>query len=64
MVYIDPENLGWLPYVKSWAQNIPQNVLLPEHMKFLMGLFTRYLPPIMKYVKKYGAVSIHQVHFY
>ena len=45
MVYVDPKNLGYLPYVWRWLQMRPE-----AEAAALQPLFDKYLPPLVDFV--------------
>jgi dynein heavy chain len=60
MVYVDPEEIKWLPYVRSWLSNL--DVTLPEDsIKYIENLFNTYLEAAFTFVKKNCVCAIHQV---
>lgn len=63
MVYIDPDELKWLPFVKSWAAKLPEKFSLinEEIHEFIIQLFETYLELGLAHSKKHYEYSIHQV---
>ncbi|CAH1104335.1 unnamed protein product, partial [Psylliodes chrysocephalus] len=61
MVYVDTEEIRWFPYVKSWMASIPDTLINPEMKEFILGLFNNYVDKGLKYLKRHGHASIHQV---
>lgn len=61
MVYVDPDDLGWLPLVDSWKASDVQSKLTAEQMEFLYSLFVKYFDKHLKWANKYGTYMIHQV---
>lgn len=61
MVYVDSEELKWLPYVKSWLNTINENLLNDESKEFLLELFKSYVQDGLDFVKKNCVYAIHQV---
>nr|CAK6928266.1 unnamed protein product [Fasciola hepatica] len=45
MVYLDPSNLGYMPYWTSWISGVQSNV-----KQYLEALFNKYVPVIMDYL--------------
>ncbi|XP_012153033.2 dynein heavy chain at 16F [Megachile rotundata] len=43
MVYVDPMELKWMPYVKSWVTTLPEATIKPEHQAQILDLFDNYL---------------------
>ncbi|CAI2733353.1 unnamed protein product [Schistosoma spindalis] len=60
MVYVDSEDLGWLPYVKSWIKTIEEK-LTPYVIEYIMNLFTKYVDPFMNFVMTKCTTIIPQV---
>lgn len=62
MVYIDPEDLKWLPYVRSWLQYLPSvSPIQAEYIPFIDGLFVGYVQNGLDFIKNYCTFSTHQV---
>ncbi|KAI8801429.1 dynein heavy chain and region D6 of dynein motor-domain-containing protein [Cladochytrium replicatum] len=60
MVYMDPTNLGWKPFVNSWARKLPKFV--PNELKELfLGLCDTYMGLGLKYIRKFCKESIPSV---
>ncbi|KAK9408021.1 dynein heavy chain 6 axonemal [Crotalus adamanteus] len=60
MVYIDPEELKWMPYVKTWMAGLEEK-LNEETRTYLFELFSRYIEDGLKYVHKKCSQAISQV---
>ncbi|KAH0628434.1 hypothetical protein JD844_009589 [Phrynosoma platyrhinos] len=60
MVYIDPEDLKWIPYVKTWMAGLEEK-LNEETRTYLFELFCRYVEDGLKYVHKKCSQAIPQV---
>ncbi|CAH8627144.1 unnamed protein product [Schistosoma bovis] len=60
MVYVDSEDLGWLPYVKTWIKTIEEK-LTPYIMEYIMNLFIKYVDPFMNFVMTKCTTIIPQV---
>ncbi|CAH8871669.1 unnamed protein product [Trichobilharzia szidati] len=60
MVYVDPEDLGWLPYVKTWLKSI-EDKLVPHVVEYIMGLFEKYVDPFLQFVMNKCSAIIPQV---
>ncbi|XP_050800280.1 dynein axonemal heavy chain 6 isoform X6 [Gopherus flavomarginatus] len=60
MVYIDPEELKWVPYVQTWMAGLP-NKLNEEAKQHLFDLFCRYIDDGLKFVNKKCSQAIPQV---
>ncbi|XP_047672459.1 dynein axonemal heavy chain 6 isoform X2 [Tachysurus fulvidraco] len=60
MVYIDPEELKWLPYVQTWLTGLSDKV--PEPVRnYLMQLFVRYVENGLQFVLKHCTQAMAQV---
>ncbi|XP_031370421.1 dynein heavy chain 6, axonemal isoform X2 [Apis dorsata] len=42
MVYVDPIELKWMPYVKSWVEKFPDTILKSEYQQLIIELFEKY----------------------
>lgn len=53
MVYMTPEELGWIPYVRSWLPRCfpDESVLLQEHKELLAALFEATIEPALEKIK-------------
>ncbi|KAM6471116.1 dynein axonemal heavy chain 6 [Liasis olivaceus] len=60
MVYIDPDELKWIPYVKTWMAGLEEK-LNEETRTYLLELFSRYVEDGLKYVHKKCFQAILQV---
>ncbi|VDO49605.1 unnamed protein product, partial [Schistosoma margrebowiei] len=60
MVYVDSEDLGWLPYVKTWIKTIEEK-LTPYVIEYIMNLFIKYVDPFMNFVMTKCTTIIPQV---
>ncbi|XP_023013028.2 dynein heavy chain at 16F isoform X2 [Leptinotarsa decemlineata] len=61
MVYVDSEELKWLPYVKSWVAKLNENLLNQEMKEFMITLFEHAVENGFIFLKKHCSYSIHQV---
>ncbi|XP_030643583.1 dynein heavy chain 6, axonemal [Chanos chanos] len=60
MVYIDPEELKWMPYVQTWMSGLSEK--MPEAVRvYLLGLFEQYVNKGLQFVSKHCAQAIAQV---
>ncbi|CAM5115591.1 unnamed protein product [Eretmochelys imbricata] len=59
MVYIDPEELKWIPYVQTWMAGLAK--LNEEAKQHLFDLFCRYVDDGLKFVNKKCSQAIPQV---
>lgn len=61
MVYIDPLELGWRPLLDSWFNGFNETTL-PDLLKnYLEELFLTYYEDVLKFGRRNGEYSIHQV---
>lgn len=59
MVYIDPNELKWLPFVQSWLSKLSD---LQEDLKdFVLELFKRAVDRIFNHIAKHCDQGISQV---
>ncbi|XP_026666919.1 dynein heavy chain 6, axonemal [Ceratina calcarata] len=61
MVYVDPMELKWMPYVKSWIQKIPDTILKDEHRTQFIELFAKYFEDGLLFSKRTCYSPIAQV---
>ncbi|KAK5640059.1 hypothetical protein RI129_010870 [Pyrocoelia pectoralis] len=61
MVYIDPDELKWLPYVKSWSATLNERFLNQEMKEYVVGLFEYAVENGLVFMKRNCQHSIHQV---
>lgn len=66
MVYIDPEDLKFMPYVLSWLDRFLPKVALQEPLiVFIRMLFTNYMESGFNYIKKNHCLfAIPQVNIF
>lgn len=61
MVYIDPNEMGFLPFVRSWLEEgVEKNLFNQENSEFLYELF-HLLAEGLYFVNKKCRVGIYQV---
>ncbi|XP_053056801.1 dynein axonemal heavy chain 6 isoform X1 [Acinonyx jubatus] len=60
MVFVDPEELKWMPYVKTWMKNISKK-LNEETQEYILNLFQRYVDDGLYFVNKKCSQAIPQV---
>ncbi|KAK3507623.1 hypothetical protein QTP70_031174 [Hemibagrus guttatus] len=60
MVYIDPEELKWMPYVRTWLTGLSDKVVEPVRA-YLMELFERYVEKGLQFVSKRCIQAMAQV---
>ncbi|XP_030273772.1 dynein heavy chain 6, axonemal isoform X2 [Sparus aurata] len=60
MVYIDPDELKWMPYVQTWISGLGDK--LPDAVRtYLLELFEQYVEEGLQFVLKHGTQAIPQV---
>ncbi|KAM8878755.1 dynein axonemal heavy chain 6 isoform 3-T3 [Spinachia spinachia] len=60
MVYIDPNELKWMPYVQTWIKGLGTKFPGPVST-YLLELFELYVEKGLQFVLKYGTQAIPQV---
>ncbi|XP_055452394.1 dynein axonemal heavy chain 6 [Psammomys obesus] len=60
MVFVDPEELKWMPYVKTWMNRISEK-LNEETEEYLLNLFNRHVEEGLQFVNKKCSQAIPQV---
>ncbi|TGZ67987.1 hypothetical protein CRM22_004505 [Opisthorchis felineus] len=60
MVYVDSEELGWMPYVKTWLTGLLDKLTTPV-VDYLMNLFVNYVDPCLEFVTTQCTDVIPQV---
>ncbi|XP_036080207.1 dynein heavy chain 6, axonemal isoform X2 [Rousettus aegyptiacus] len=60
MVFVDPEELKWMPYVKTWMKRIKKK-LNEETEEYILNLFQRYVDDGLHFVNKKCSQAIPQV---
>ena len=61
MVYIDPEELGWRPFVKSWIMEKIPPAMKEATREYLYHLFDHYIDAGLKFSRKMCIQVIDQV---
>lgn len=63
MVYIDPAELGWLPCVRSWANQFKNDVIenSTELQNYILTLFETYVNKGFSFISKHCSAPIKQV---
>ncbi|XP_051801201.1 dynein axonemal heavy chain 6 isoform X2 [Acanthochromis polyacanthus] len=60
MVYIDPDELKWMPYVQTWISHLKAK--LPDPVcTYLLELFEQYVEKGLQFVQKHCTQAIRQV---
>ncbi|VDK35198.1 unnamed protein product [Taenia asiatica] len=55
MVYVDPDELGWLPYVKTWLNSLREK-LREAVLQYMLMLFEKFVEPALKVIMKMPTV--------
>ncbi|XP_076764569.1 dynein heavy chain at 16F [Xylocopa sonorina] len=61
MVYVDPTELKWMPFVKSWVETIPDNIVKNEHRLQIIELFQKYFEDGLVFCNRNCMFPIAQV---
>lgn len=61
MVYVDPSQLKWMPYVKSWVDKVPETYLNRDFHPMIIELFETYFESGLIFFKKNCEHAIAQV---
>ena len=64
MVYLDPGDLGWRPYVQTWMQTQMPSKITSATKDYLLGLFDAFVDVGLKFIRKQATQTIIQVHVY
>ena len=60
MVYVDPDELKWMPYVKTWMDMMGKRI--PDDSKvMLINLFQTYVEEGLQFASKKCSQAIPQV---
>lgn len=62
MVYVDPTELKWMPYVKSWLDTLPDALVKNEHRLQIIELFGKYFEEGLIFCRKNCVCPILQVY--
>ncbi|VEL07364.1 unnamed protein product [Protopolystoma xenopodis] len=60
MVYVDSQELGWLPYAKTWLNTVSEKLTTEIH-DYLLNLFERYVEQALQFVMTKCTSMIPQV---
>ncbi|XP_073425921.1 dynein axonemal heavy chain 12 [Dendrobates tinctorius] len=52
MIYLEPQQLGWAPLVKSWLNTLPDALKAKEHLALLEELFKWLVQPSLQFLRK------------
>ncbi|KAG7211512.1 hypothetical protein KM043_010780 [Ampulex compressa] len=61
MVYVDPTELKWMPYVKTWVQKLPDEIINDECRHTIIDLFAKYFEEGLLFFKRNCDHAIAQV---
>lgn len=61
MVYVDPTELKWLPYVKSWVNTLPEATIKEEYRLQIVELFETYFEEGLVFCHRNCVCPIGQV---
>ncbi|XP_004388305.1 dynein axonemal heavy chain 6 [Trichechus manatus latirostris] len=61
MVFVDPEELKWMPYVQTWMKSISKR-LNEETQEYILNLFQRYVDDGLNFIHKKCGQAIPQVN--
>ncbi|XP_075157385.1 dynein heavy chain at 16F [Haematobia irritans] len=61
MVYVDPDDLGWLPLLDSWKAGDIHNKIQSQQLAYLYDLFKSHFQTLLDLSKKHGSFVINQV---
>ncbi|XP_005385504.1 PREDICTED: dynein heavy chain 6, axonemal [Chinchilla lanigera] len=62
MVFVDPEELKWMPTVKTWMKGISKKCQLNEEtQEYILNLFQRYVDEGLNFINKKCNQAISQV---
>lgn len=60
MVYVDPEELKWMPYVKTWINKFNDQIS-EETKEYILSLFSKYVEVGLRFVSKKCVQTMIQV---
>nr|XP_034190797.1 dynein heavy chain 6, axonemal [Osmia lignaria] len=61
MVYVDPIQLKWMPYVKSWVVTLPEDSVKAEYQTQIINLFETYFDAGLVFCSRNCTYPIGQV---
>jgi dynein heavy chain len=61
MVYIDSNDLGWRPYMRTWLEGLDNELVTPLMKDFLSDLFDAYVEDGLRFVNKNCKQMMQQV---
>ena len=60
MVYVDPDELSWVPLVRTWLDTVG-NKFSKETKEYIFGLFDKYLEDAFEFLRKKCVQAVPQV---
>ncbi|XP_076676367.1 dynein heavy chain at 16F [Andrena cerasifolii] len=61
MVYVDPAELKWMPYVSTWVTTLPEATVKDEHRDLIIELFQTYFEDGLVFCSRNCEFPISQV---
>lgn len=61
MVYVDPEDLGWLPLLDTWKTGAIERKIQLSQLQYIYELFINNFPHILNLAQKQNSFVINQV---
>ncbi|TPX36228.1 hypothetical protein SmJEL517_g01545 [Synchytrium microbalum] len=61
MVYMDPVDLGWRPYVKTWLRKLP-NIVRDDFKEFFSKLFETYMDRGLQFVRTHCKEYVRSIN--
>jgi len=58
---MDPDELKWLPYVKTWIRKLSHNIVTDDSRKIIIELFETYFESTLIFFKKHCDYAMKQV---
>ncbi|XP_073516725.1 dynein axonemal heavy chain 12-like [Phyllobates terribilis] len=52
MIYLEPQQLGWAPLVRSWLSTLPEALKTKDHLALLEELFKWLVQPSLRFLRK------------
>ncbi len=62
MVFVDPEELKWLPFVKTWMTE-KCGAMREETRDYLLELFNKYVENGLRFIQKKCTQAMPQVNY-
>lgn len=65
MVYVDSNELKWMPYVVTWAKSLlTKSYISDEVYEVLLDTFKTYVEAGLEFTFRFCSFAIHQVIYY